>query len=81
MVLIWSTWSIHGFGRGCEDGSRGRLVLRTFSCSAVNFQTTSLLSLPCLQDHEHVVYKTRIVVAYVMMRSCPQPAMPSMEAV
>ena len=48
MVLTSSICRIHGWGRGSGDGSSGSLVLSGLSSSAASFQTTSLLSLPCL---------------------------------
>lgn len=49
MVLTSSICNIHGWGRVSGVGSNGSLVLSRLSSSALNFQTTSVLSLPCLQ--------------------------------
>lgn len=48
MVLTSSMCRIHGWGRTSGAGSSGSLVLNQSSSPALSFQTTSLLSLPCL---------------------------------
>jgi hypothetical protein len=59
MVLTSSMCRIQGWGQASVDGSSGSLVLSRGSSSAASFQTTSLLSLPCLFARiysQHSVY-------------------------
>jgi len=50
MVFTWRTWRSQGCFLGSGVVSTGRTVLIEASSSSEHFHTTSLLSLPCLQD-------------------------------
>lgn len=50
IVFTCRTWRSHGCCLGSGAVSTGRIVLNDASLASENFQTMSLLSLPCLDD-------------------------------
>lgn len=86
IVFISRICRIHGFGRSGADSSRGRLVLRFSSSSAVIFQTIRRLSLPSLKVETIDIQcllningrtKAPRERTYVTTLSAPQSEMPS----